>query len=107
MTDRDTSFVSFNRSYRPWGQVRRQNLMTRILHILSLTVLGLAVIGALVVLAIFTTTIMVVGAAVLALFTLGAFIARKPARIFVRTRDHDNGKGIYEARKKGSTWSVY
>ncbi len=105
MTDRDTSFASLKRNYRPWGQVRRKNLMTRILHILSMSILGLAVLAALALLAVFAASLAVVGVAALALFTLGAFIARKPARIFVRARD--DGKGVYEARKKGSTWSVY
>jgi hypothetical protein len=112
MTDRDASFVSFKRSYRPWGQVRRKNLMSRLIRILSLSILGLAVLAVTVLLVVFAASVAVVGAAALALFTLGAFIARKPARIFIKTQEprddvKSGGKGLYEARKTGSTWSVY
>jgi hypothetical protein len=105
MTDRDTSFASFNRSYRPWGQVRRKNLMSRLVHILSMTILGVVTLAALALVVVFAASVAVVVVAAVVLLTLGAFLARKPARIFVRARD--DGKGVYEARKKGSTWSVY
>ncbi len=112
MTDRDTSFASFNRSYRPWGQVRRKNLMARILHIFSMTVLGVAALAGVALLFIFAASVAVVGLVTLALFTLGAFLSRTPVRIFVRARDprdtdNSRGKGVYQAHKKGSTWSVY
>lgn len=108
MTDRDTSFVSFKRDYRPWGQVRRKNLMSRLIRIFSMSILGLAVLAGVVLLVVFAASVAVVGAAAVALFALGTFIARKPARIFIKARDtRDNGKGVYEARKTGSTWSVY
>jgi membrane protein implicated in regulation of membrane protease activity len=82
--------------------------MTRILHILSMSILGLAGLAAVVVLAVFAASVLVVGVAALALFALGAFLCRTPVRIFVRSREaRDDGKGVYEARKKGSTWSVY
>lgn len=103
------SFVSFKRTYRPWGQVRRRNTVSRVLHILSMTALGLAVLAGLALLVVFAASVAVVGAAAVALMALAAFVTRKPVRIFVRGREKtkDNGKGLYEARKSGSTWSVY
>ncbi len=105
---KDPSFAFSARTYRPWGQVRRQNLISRVLYVASMTVLGLAVLAGLALLIVFAASIAVFGVVALALTALATFLVRKPARIFVRSRERtDNGKGVYEARKKGSTWSVY
>jgi len=103
------SFASFKRSYQPWGQVRRRNMVSRVLHIVSMTALGLALLAGIALLVVFAASVAVVGAAALALMALAAFVTRKPVRVFVRGQDKpkDDGKGIYEARKSGSTWSVY
>lgn len=84
-------------------------MVSRVLHILSMTALGLAVLAGLALLVVFAASVAVVGAAALALMALAAFVTRKPVRIFVRgsNKPADNGKGVYEARKSGSTWSVY
>lgn len=102
---KNPSFASFKRTYRPWGQVRRKNLAARAIYTLSMMAIGLAALAGLALLAIFAASVVVFGIVVLALTALAAFLLRTPARIFVRTRD--DGKGVYEARKKGSTWSVY
>lgn len=105
---KNPSFAFSARTYRPWGQVRRKNLVSRVFYVASMMVLGLAVLAALALLIVFAASIAVVGVAALALAALATFVIRKPARIFVRSRENaDNGKGVYEARKKGSTWSVY
>lgn len=96
------------RNYRPWGQVRRKNMMSRLIHILSMTLLGLVALAALALVAVFAASVVVAGVVAVALFAFGAFLTRTPARIFIRAREpRDDGKGVYEARKKGSTWSVY
>lgn len=105
MTDQDSRFASYARTYRPWGQVRRQNLIGRIVHGMIMTAIGLAVLAALALLFIFAASVAVVGVVALALVAVAAFFRRTPAKIFVRA-DH-NAKGVYEARKKGSTWIVY
>ncbi len=94
----------FSRSYRPWGQVRRTNLIARVLYSALMTMLGLGVIAALVVLAIFAGALALAGAAAFAVMALVAVVRRKPARIFIRSED---AKGMLEAKKSGSTWTVY
>lgn len=105
MTDQDSRFASYARTYRPWGQVRRQNLIGRIVHGMIMTAIGLAVLAALALLFIFAASVAVVGVVALALMAVAAFVRRTPSKIFVRA-DH-SAKGVYEARKKGSTWIVY
>ena len=109
MTDQDSRFAASARTYRPWGQVRRQNLIGRIVHGMIMTGIGLTVLATLALLFIFAASVAVVGVVALALVAVAAFVRRTPARIFVRA-DHtapNNAKGVYEARKKGSTWIVY
>ena len=109
MTDQTSRFASYSRTYRPWGQVRRQNLIGRVVNGMMMTALGLAALGALALLFIFAASVAVVGVVALGLLAVAAFVRRTPARIFVRTeRDAPkSSKGVYEARKKGSTWVVY
>ncbi len=107
---KQTSFASFKRTYRPWGQVRRKNFVSRAVYVLSMSLLGLALLAGLTLLVVFAASVAMVGVATIALITLAAFVVRTPAKIFVRAqRDKTSvmGKGVYEARKKGSTWSVY
>jgi membrane protein implicated in regulation of membrane protease activity len=106
MTDQDSRFASYARTYRPWGQVRRQNLIGRVVHGMLMTALGLGALAALALLFVFAASVAVAGVVALVLMAVAAFIRRTPARIFVRS-DEPNGKGMYEARKKGSTWIVY
>lgn len=94
----------FSRSYRPWGQVRRRNMIARVLYGMAMTVLGLGVLTALVLLAIFAGALALAGAAAFAVMALVAVFRRKPVRIVVRSEDP---KGVLEARKSGSTWTVY
>jgi membrane protein implicated in regulation of membrane protease activity len=105
MTDQESRFSSYSRTYRPWGQVRRQNLIGRIVHGMLMTALGLGALAALALLFIFAASVAVVGVVALALVAIAAFVRRTPAKIFVRT--DRSAKGVYEARKKGSTWVVY
>ncbi len=93
-----------SRSYRPWGQVRRKNMISRVAYVMAMTVLGLAVIAALILLAIFTGAILLAGGVFVAMLGLAALFRRKPAHAFVRSED---AKGVLEARKAGSTWTVY
>lgn len=103
-------FASLKLSYRPWGQVRRRNLMSRILYIASMSVLGLGILAGLALLFVFAASVAVIGVIAGGLLALAAFLFRTPARIFVRSH-HDNcrdgGKGVYEAHKRGSSWRVY
>lgn len=84
-------------------------MVSRVLHIIAMTALGLAVLAGLAFLVIFAASVAVIGSAAVALMALAAFVTRKPVRVFVRGREKakDDGKGLYEARKTGSTWSVY
>ncbi|MGZ3306144.1 MAG: hypothetical protein ACXU8U_09825 [Asticcacaulis sp.] len=107
MSQHQSSFASFSRTYRPWGQVRRQNLIARIVHGMMMTALGLGVMAALVLLFIFAASVAVVGVVALGLIAAAAFLRRTPAKIFVRETEAKAGKGLYEARRKGSTWVVY
>ena len=70
-----------------------------------MTAIGLAVLATLALLFVFAASVAVVGVVALALVAVAAFVRRTPAKIFVRAT-HDP-KGVYEARKKGSTWVVY
>ena len=106
MTDQDSRFASYSRTYRPWGQVRRQNLIGRIVHGMLMTALGLGALAAVALLFVFAASVAVIGVVTLGLVTAAAFLRRTPAKIFVR-HSQPNGKGVYEARKKGSTWVVY
>ncbi len=93
---------SFSRSYRPWGQVRRKNMIARVLYAMLMTVAGLGILAGLVLLAIFASAALVVAVAAFAVMGAVATLRRKPARVFVRTDDK-----IMEARKSGTTWTVY
>jgi uncharacterized membrane protein len=104
------SFASLKLSYRPWGQVRRRNLTSRILYVASMSLLGLGILAGLALLFVFAASVAVIGVVAGGLLTLAAFLVRTPARIFVRShRDsaQDRGKGVYEAHKRGSSWRVY
>lgn len=95
---------TFSRSYRPWGQVRRKNLIARVLYGMLMTVLGLGIIAAIVLLAIFAGAVLLAAAGAFAVMALVAAVRRKPVRIFVRSEDP---KGVLKARRDGSTWTVY
>jgi hypothetical protein len=104
MTKRDASFARFARSYKPWGEVRRKNLIARVVTGVAMTLAGLAVVAGLAVLALFAASVAVVGAAVVGVMGLMALVTRKPSKVRIHA---DDGKGVYEARKDGSTWTVY
>ncbi|CAL4866682.1 hypothetical protein MMA231_00926 [Asticcacaulis sp. MM231] len=105
MTKRDMSFASFaSGAYKPWGQLRRKNLIARIVYAMGMAVAGLAVLGVVALLAVFAASVAVIGAVVVSLMGAMALIRRKPSKVRVNT---DDGKGVYEARKDGSTWTVY
>lgn len=93
-----------SRSYRPWGRMRRKNLLSRIVYGMVMTAAGLALVAALILAAVFAASLLVVGAAAIAVMALAAVLRRKPVRIFVRAQDP---KGVMEARRDGSTWTVY
>ena len=110
MSGQDSSFTTFSRTsrtqgdsraYRPWGQVRRKNLISRVLYGVTMTLVGLAVLAALAVLVVFAASVVVAGVVAFALMAVAAAFTRKPAKVAVRT------DGVMEARKKGSTWTVY
>ncbi len=103
-------FASFKLSYRPWGQVRRRNLVARILYVVSMSLLGLGILAGLALLFVFAASVAVIGVIAGGLLALAAFLFRTPARIFIHShRDsvRDNGKGVYQAHKHGSSWRVY
>lgn len=104
MTKRDAPFARFARSYKPWGEIRRKNLIARIVTGVAMTLAGLAVVAGLAVLALFAASVAVVGAAVVGVMGVMALITRKSAKVRIHA---DDGKGVYEARKEGSTWTVY
>ncbi|ESQ76040.1 hypothetical protein [Asticcacaulis sp. AC402] len=106
MSDQDTSFAVFSRTYRPWGQVRRKNLISRILYAMAMTLVGLAVLAGLAVLLVMAGMVVVVGVVAFALMAVAALFTRKPSKVFVRTQQ-PRADGVIEARKKGSTWTVY
>ena len=100
------SFASLKLSYRPWGQVRRRNLTSRILYVASMTLLGLGILAGLALLFVFAASVAVVGVIAGGLLGLASCLFRKPAHISVSAK-RDDGKGVYEARKHGSSWRVY
>ena len=104
MTQRNASFARFARSYKPWGEIRRKNLIARVVTGVAMTVAGLAIAAGVALLMLFAASVAVVGAAVVGFMGLMALITRKPAKVRIHA---DDGKGIYEARKDGSTWTVY
>ncbi len=93
-------------SYRPWGQVRRKSFIARLMYTAMMTVLGLAVLAAAVLLIVFAASVAVVVGLGLGLLALTAMVTRKTANIHVRTEKPD-AKGLFVARKSGSTWTVY
>ena len=95
MTKRDAAFVRFDRGYKPWGDVRRKNLIARIFTNVMMTLAGLAVVAGLAVLALFAASVAVVGAVVIGVMGLTAFLTRRHAKISIKA---DDGKGVYEAR---------
>jgi len=95
---------SFGRSYRPWGQVKRRNLISRVLYAMMMTVIGLAVLAGMVLLFVFAASVAVAAVVAFGLMGLAALFTRKPSQVRVHS---DNGKGVYEARRRGSTWTVY
>ncbi|MGN6424870.1 MAG: hypothetical protein ACTHLA_16345 [Asticcacaulis sp.] len=107
MTHRDTSFGVFSGKSHPWGVLRRRNLISRTLYAISMTVLGLAALTGVVLLVVFAASVALAAAVAVGLFGLYAAFTRKPAHVRVRTDDQTNGKGVYVARKSGSTWTVY
>jgi hypothetical protein len=104
MTKRDAFSVRFARNYQPWGEVRRKNLIARVVTGVAMAVAGLAVLAGLALLVVFAASVAVVGAAVIGMMGLMALLTRKPAKVRIHAED---GKGVYEARKQGSTWTVY
>ncbi len=104
MNKRDASFVRFARSYKPWGEVRRKNLIARVVTGVAMAIAGLTVLAGLALLVVFAASVAVVGAAVIGTMGLMTLVTRKPARVRIHA---DDGKGVYEARKDGSTWTVY
>lgn len=95
---------SFGRSYRPWGQVKRKNLISRIVYAMVMTAVGLAVLAGLVLLFVFAASVAVAAVLAFGLMGIAAVFSRKTSQVRVRS---DNGKGVYEAHKRGSTWTVY
>lgn len=106
MSDQDTNFAAFSRTYRPWGQMRRKNLISRILYGMMMTLVGLAVLAGLAVLVVFAGMVVVAGVVAFALMAVAAVFTRKPSKVFVRA-EQPRADGVMEARKKGSTWTVY
>lgn len=112
MTKRDASFVRFADkpiSYKAWGEVRRKNMIARIMSGMVMTLMGLAVLAGLAIIALFAASVAVIGAVAIGAIGLTALFTRKPAEVRIPAED---GKGIYEARqtsssKTGSTWTVY
>ena len=70
-----------------------------------MTALGLAALAALALLFVFAASVAIVGVVALALVAVAALLRRTPAKIFVHAER--SPKGVFEARKKGSTWIVY
>jgi hypothetical protein len=106
MTDRKPSF-SFSGAYHPWAAVRSRNLVARLLRAVMMTVMGVAVIAGLVLLMVFAASVAVAALVAMALVGVYAAITRRPAHVRVHARDQSDGKGVYVARKSGSTWTVY
>lgn len=105
MSDQDPGFSAFARHYRPWGQVRRKNLISRIVYGMIMTVVGLAVLAGVALLVVFAGVVVVGGVIAFAAMALLAAITRRPSKVFVRTPPRADG--VLEARKNGSTWTVY
>lgn len=104
MSDQDSSFAAFSqiqRTYRPWGQVRRKNLISRILYGMVMTLVGLAVLAGVALLVVFAASVVVASVIAFALMAGMAAVTRRPAKVRVRS------DGVIVARKKGSTWTVY
>jgi hypothetical protein len=110
MAHRDTSFAAFGAfsgKSHPWGLLRRRNLVSRALYAISMTVLGLAALAGVILLVVFAASVALAAAVAVGLFGLYAAFTRKPAHVRVHTQEQASGKGVYEARKSGSTWTVY
>lgn len=101
-----TGFKGFGFSSQSmgWGAVRRKSFFARLTHTLMMTALGLVALATFALVAIFAGIAALCSAVVMAVMTVWAIIARKPAAIKVRS---EQAKAVYEARKSGSTWVVY
>lgn len=102
MTDRDTS----NSANTAWGQVRRKNLISRLVHGVIMTAVGLAALAGLALAVVFAASVALLGVIGVALMGLMALIRRTPVRVFVKA-EKPKANGVFEARKSGSTWIVY
>ncbi len=100
------SFASLKLSYRPWGQVRRRNLTSRILYVVSMSILGLGILAGLALLFVFAASVAIIGVVAGGLLALASCLFRKPAPVSISAK-RDDGKGVYKAHKHGSTWRVY
>jgi FlaG/FlaF family flagellin (archaellin) len=107
MNRHDTSFAAFATTAHPWSGLRRRNLISRTLYALGMMALGVAAIAGVVLLVVFAASVALAAAVAVAAFGLYAALTRKPAHVRVRADDQSNGKGVYIARKSGSTWTVY
>jgi len=102
MTDRYTSYAA----NKAWGQVRRKNLIARLVHGVMMTGVGLAALAGLALAVVFAASVALLGVIGVALMGLMAVIRRAPVRVFVKA-EKPKADGIFEARKSGSTWIVY
>ncbi len=102
MTDRDTSY-SANQA---WGQIRRKNLIARVMHGAVMALVGLAALAGLALAVVFAASVAVLGVAGVAMMGLMTLIRRAPVRVFVKA-EKPKANGVFEARKSGSTWIVY
>lgn len=102
MSDRNTSYSA----YQSWGQVRRKNLIARLVHGAVMTLVGLAALAGLALTVVFAASVAVLGVAGVALMGLMALLRRTPVRVFVKA-EKPKADGVFEARKSGSTWIVY
>ena len=83
MTHRDTSFAA----YRPWGHVRRRNLIGRVLYAVSMAVLGLGALAGVALLAVFAASVALAVSFAVAVVGFYATLRHKPAHVRVRASE--------------------
>jgi len=105
MTANDSSTIIGFRAKKAWGQVRRRSFFARVLHTLSMTVMGLLALAGVLVMTFFAGLAALVGVVAVSAMGFIALLTRKPVRVSIKSKP--SAKGVFEARKNGSSWEVY
>ena len=98
--------TSSQRAYRPWGQIRRRKLLSKVRHFSVMMALGIAVLALLALAVVFAASFLLVAIVVTCGLALFSYIIRSLAPVQVQTSRDQDGPVIL-TRKQGKTWVPY